>query len=105
MHTLLEYYTLHSTMQNSTHNSRIEEAIAELNSSDNINYSATAKKYNLDRITLARRHKGQTASRETAASTYKKKLSDAQEQELLKHICMFNERGFPPISRLIRNFA
>ena len=41
---------------------RMQKALAELKSSSRPNYTATAKKYDLERTTLAKRAKGQTTS-------------------------------------------
>ena len=41
-----------------------EAAIAELRSSNNAKFATVAKKYNIERTTLMRRFKGQTASME-----------------------------------------
>ena len=37
------------------HEARIQAAITDLQSQERVNYSATAKRYNLERITLAKR--------------------------------------------------
>jgi hypothetical protein len=92
-------------MSNLSHNERIDKAIEDLNSSDKLNYAATARKWGIERTTLAKRHKGQTGTHNAATSEYRKKLSDAQELELLKHIRVLNDRGLPPTPRLIRNIA
>jgi hypothetical protein len=42
----------------------IEQALAECDISEAPNYAVIAKKYNLDRTTLSRRHRGKTTSRE-----------------------------------------
>ena len=76
-------------MSNLSHNERIDKAIEDLNSSDKLNYAATARKWGIERTTLAKRHKGQTGIHNAATSGYRKKLSNAQELELLKHIRVF----------------
>ncbi len=40
----------------------IEAALADLALQDSSNYTATAKKFNINRSTLSRRHRGKTAS-------------------------------------------
>jgi hypothetical protein len=60
------FFTAHArTLQENSmdHNARIEAAIADLESQKRVNYKATAEKWNLSRITLARRHRGETGSR------------------------------------------
>ena len=105
MPTFLKILPTNVFMENLSHNDRIEKAINDLNSSNKINYLATAKKWRIDRRTLARRHKGETGTHEAAASEYRKKLSDVQEFELFKHIQMLNDRGLLSTPRLIRNIA
>jgi hypothetical protein len=41
------------------HEARIQAAITNLESQKRLNYAATAKKWNLDRSTLSRRHQGE----------------------------------------------
>ncbi|RFU30473.1 hypothetical protein B7463_g5875, partial [Scytalidium lignicola] len=55
----------------------IQEAIADLKSQKKPNFSATAKKYGLERTTLAKRYKGQHTSMETAMSTHRQRLNNA----------------------------
>ena len=45
------------------HNARIEAAIADLESQERINFSATAKKWNVERTTLAKRYRGEAGSK------------------------------------------
>ena len=77
------------------HNARIEAAIADLESQKRVNYSATAKKWNLSRVTLARRHRGETGSKQDANSYTRQNLTDTQEKTLVKYINKLNDRGFP----------
>jgi hypothetical protein len=42
------------------HDARIQAAITELDSQKRVNYSATTKNWNLERTTLAKRHRGET---------------------------------------------
>jgi hypothetical protein len=42
------------------YNDRIQLAIADLESQESLNYADTIKKWNIDRFTLSRRHKGIT---------------------------------------------
>jgi hypothetical protein len=58
------------------HESRIEAAIIDLKSQERINYYATAKKWNLDRTTLARRHRGETGLYQDATSYARRQLID-----------------------------
>jgi hypothetical protein len=42
------------------YNARPKSAIADLESQSRVNYAATARKWNFERTTLAKRHKSQT---------------------------------------------
>jgi len=92
-------------MDNIPHNARIQLAIADLESQNRINYTTTAKKWDLDRTTLARRHRGETGTREKATSNSYKALTDLQEKALVKHINTLNTRGMPPTPQIVKNLA
>jgi hypothetical protein len=92
-------------MLSSTHNTRIELALADLASQSKPNYKATAKKYEIQRTTLARRYKGQTHSREAANSEYRQRLNHVQEETLIRHINKLTDRGIPPTSQMVKNIA
>jgi hypothetical protein len=81
----------------------IQLAINDLKSQDVINFTATAKKYRIDRTTLMRRYKGQTASHAEAHSTHLKLLTNAQEEVILKHISDLSERGMHPTPQILEN--
>ena len=89
----------------STHNARIELAIADLANQDKPNYMGIAKKYGVARMTLRDRFLGQTLSMQAAASKYHQKLTLVQEETLIKHINSLTDRGLPPTSRMVRNLA
>ena len=69
-------------MDNSTHNARIELAIADLCEQAKRNIRATARKPNLARTTLQDRYKGQSVSRQAQKSEYLQRLTFAQEESL-----------------------
>ena len=87
------------------HNARIESALADLKSQKAVNYSATARKWEVERTTLAKRHKGQTGTIQAANSESRQRLSNAQEEVLIGHINRLTERGIPPTCRITRNIA
>jgi hypothetical protein len=62
------------------HNARIESAINDLESQSRVNYAATAKIWNVERTTLAKRHKGQTGTIEDANSYSRQRLTTTQEE-------------------------
>ena len=92
-------------MNNLTHDARIEAALAELDLLEKPNYSATAQKWQLDRRTLSRRHKGQTVSRAQANAEFNQRLTIEQEEVLIGHINKLTDRGIPPTSQMVKNLA
>jgi hypothetical protein len=50
------------------HDARIQAAITDLKSQKRVNYKATAKKWNLERTTLAKRYRGETGLNREANS-------------------------------------
>ena len=87
------------------HDARIEAAIADLESQERVNYSATAKKWNVDRTTLAKRHRGKTGSNQDANSYARQRLTDTQEKTLIEYINKLSDRGLPPTPQIIKNLA
>ena len=68
--------------------SSIEAALAAIKSQEpgeNICYTKIAQEYGVNRSTLSRRHRGQTASR-TASAEERRNLHPQQEQQLLRYI-------------------
>lgn len=92
-------------MNCSTHNARIELAIADLHQQEKPNFLGTAKKYNLNNVTLCRRFRGQQLSKQAAASEYRQCLTFAQEETLIGHINSLTDRGIPPTSHIICSLA
>ena len=92
-------------MANSTHDARIELAIADLANQAKPNYMSIAKKYEVARTTLRNRFLGQQLSTKAAASKYRQRLTFIQEETLIKHINSLTNRGLPPTSRIVRNLA
>ena len=92
-------------MPNTTHDARIRSALADLDSQSKPNYTATAKKWSLERTTLAKRHKGQTVSKQAAIAQHHQRLNARQEEVLIEHINRLTDRGMPPTSRIVRNLA
>ena len=64
---------------NMDHEARIQAAITDLESQDRVNYAVTVKKWNIDRSTLSRRHRGKTALIQDANSYARRQLTDIQE--------------------------
>ena len=92
-------------MQNSTHNARIELALADLKEQKKPNVLATAKKFHLVESTLRRRWKGETMSKQAAISEYQQLLTFVQEEALIEQINRLTDRGLPPTVYMVRNLA
>ena len=82
----------------------IEAALADLALQDTVNYSATAKKFNVTRSTLARRHKGQTAAPGVRPKN-NQLLTQEQLRGLVRYINELSSRGLPPTNPMIRTFV
>ena len=92
-------------MDKSTHNARIELAIADLKRELQPNVRQVARKYELVESTLRRRWKGKSVSIQASSSTFKQRLTNAQEEALIAQINSLTARGMPPISQMVRNFT
>ena len=78
-------------MDNPTYDMRIDLAIADLSEQVKPNYSATAKRFDVERTTLRRRFQGEQASRAVANSEHRQCLSNLQEKTLIEHINMLTD--------------
>jgi hypothetical protein len=81
------------------------QAVADLDTQLEPNYSATAKKYSLDRSTLSRRAQGKQRSKACANSIYRQCLTLAEEESLIQYINKLTVRGMPPTASIVRNLA
>ena len=92
-------------MATSTHDARIELAIAHLKRQEKPNIMGTAREYGLVESTLRRRFKGQIMSRQAANSIHRQNLTLVQEEVLIGQINRLTDRGLPPTSRIVKNLA
>ena len=102
------FYTAHPRTLNANnmdHEARIQAAIIDLQSQERVNYSATAKRYNLERTTLAKRFQGKTVSNQEATSYARRQLTDTQEKTLIQYINKLSNRGIPPTPQIVKNLA
>jgi hypothetical protein len=76
--------------------------IAEAGAS--INYTAIAKQYGVNRITLTRRHRGVQRSREDQYEE-QRILNNQQAKELIKYIDKLSDKGLYISHEMLRNFA
>jgi hypothetical protein len=82
----------------------IQEAIAEIESREpgaQFSYPQIAKKYNINRCTLARRHQG----RQEAYGLRNLSIHPQHEAELVKYIQTLSQRRLAPTRSMIRRFA
>jgi hypothetical protein len=82
----------------------IQEAIEDIESHDqdeHFTYTQVAKKYGVDRRTLARRHQGLTQPRHLAQVS----LHPEHETELIQYIKSLTDRRTPPTRVMVRSFA
>ena len=87
------------------HETRIQAAIADLESQEHTNYAATATRWKLKRSTLSRRHRGKTGSNQEANSYARRQLTNTQEKTLIRHINKLNDRGILPTPQIVKNFV
>jgi Tc5 transposase DNA-binding domain len=82
-----------------------EATLNDLESQAIINYAATAKRWDIERTTLARRHQRKTTSRANADSKHRQSLTKVQEDTLLEYIDYLTTRSMPPTSQIVQNLA
>ena len=83
----------------------MQKALDELRASSKPNISHIAEKYDLTRSTLSLRVRGITTSRAEFQSERHQCLTNAQERVLINQINRLTERGIPPTSQMVKNFA
>ncbi len=82
----------------------IEAALADLALQDSFNYTATAKKFNINRSTLSRRHRSKTTFVKKSKQTTSI-ISNQQEKELIRYINKLIERDILSFNAMIHVFA
>jgi hypothetical protein len=87
------------------HNERIAEAIIDLHTQSRPNIATTAKIYHVMGTTLSDRFKGKSRSIEVVNSDIRQRLTQTQEEALITYINKLNDRGFPPIPRILMNIT
>jgi Tc5 transposase DNA-binding domain len=87
------------------HNARIQAAINDLRSQKRTNFAATARRWDVERTTLAKRFRGETGTNEDANSYVRQQLTATQEETLIAYINKLNDRGFPPTPQILKNIT
>ncbi|KMP10263.1 hypothetical protein CIRG_09944 [Coccidioides immitis RMSCC 2394] len=75
-------------------------ALQGLHGTKDPNYSTIARKHQINRITMWRRHLGLAVSKAEATSRFHKKLTAAQEKQLLRQLEDLSDRGLATTSVL-----
>ena len=83
----------------------LDKALENLSIQDVPNVNQTAKTFGVVESTLRRRWKGISTSRQEASSLYKQRLTKAQEDALISQINRLTDRGMPPTTNMVKNFA
>ncbi len=92
-------------MNSTATTSPMDLALEDLDTQKQPNYSATARKYGVNRTTLSKRHWGKTTSKAVAISKHCQRLTIQQEEALITQINELTNRGIPPTSQIVRNMA
>ena len=69
--------------------------LGPVESQERANYSATAKRWNLERTTLAKRVRGETGPNQDATSYARRQLTDILEKTLIQYINKLSNQGLP----------
>ncbi len=104
MHTSLYYFHLSSKINYKFNMTSIEAALADLALQKLSNYTATAKKFNINRSTLSWQHRGIIVFVKKSKQTTSI-LSNQQEKELIRYINKLIERDISSFNVMIRVFA
>ena len=99
------FFSATSNYHCSTMENRIQAALADLDSQAVVNYAATARRWNIERTTLARRHQRKPTSRSDANSKYRQRLTNVQEKTLLDYLDSLKKRNILLTSQIVQNLA
>jgi hypothetical protein len=79
-------------------------ALGSLSEGEKFCYQKIADRYDVNRFTLSRRHRGVQGLMEDHAINLQL-FSPQQEEELVKYVIELTERGLPPTKEIIQSFA
>ena len=82
----------------------IDDALAALSPQDVPNYTATVKEFKFNRSTLSRRHRGKTAVKGSKPCSTAL-LSNERQRGLVSCINKLTNRGIPPTTTIVCQFA
>ena len=81
------------------------QEITHLNRQETFNYVETARTYEIDPITLTRRHKSLIVSRVEATLKYRQRLNNVEEDTFLDYIDSLIDRHILPTIQIIKNLV
>ena len=81
-------------MESTSYESRVILALKAIENDPKLSFRAVAKLYNVQRTTLQNRRAGRLARRDTRPNSCK--LTDLEEQTIVRYILELNTRSFPP---------
>ncbi|KFY27544.1 hypothetical protein V491_00863 [Pseudogymnoascus sp. VKM F-3775] len=90
-------------MQSTSNGSQILLAIQAIKNDASLSIRAAAKIYSIHYTTLGQRLKGRPSRRDTIANS--RKLTDLEEESLIRHILDLDSRGFPPRMSSVEEMA
>ncbi|KFY26301.1 hypothetical protein V493_04174 [Pseudogymnoascus sp. VKM F-4281 (FW-2241)] len=90
-------------MQSTSNESKILLAIQAIKNDASLSIRAAAKIYSVHYTTLGQRLKGRPSRRDTMANS--RKLTDLEEESLIRHILDLYSRGFPPRMSSVEEMA
>src|SRR5450432_1876689 len=93
------------SMDNPTYEARLGLAMEDIGKQTRPNWLGTARRFQVDRVTLMRRFNGTQQSIRLARSETHQCLSIAQEETLIGYINSLSDRSIPPTNQIVRNIA
>ncbi len=82
---------------------RISQAIEAIHSNTSLSIRAAARAYDVPRLTLAKRLRGQLTYQQSRIAN--RKLLPTEEEALFQWVLSMGERGFPPRISTVRKMA
>ena len=90
-------------MPSTSDESRVVLALQALQDDESLSVLATAKAYNVNRMTLTRRRAGRLSRRDTTPKS--RRLTDSEENAIVQYIVELVARSFPPRLRGVEDMA
>ena len=97
------HFSSPSKMPSTSDESRVVLALQALQDDESLSVLATAKAYNVNRMTLTRRRAGRLSRRDTTPKS--RRLTDSEENAIVQYIVELVARSFPPRLRGVEDMA